>query len=253
MIKVEQQDNITVIRLYRPPANAINIEFCCQLEDAIKSEIDSESKAMVLTGQGSIFSAGVDLVQLLNEGAGYTGQFLLSLEQLIETLFFCPKPVVAAINGHAIAGGCVIANCADHRLMALDSGKIGVPEIRVGVPFPVVIMELMRSKVDAGSFEEIVLGGATYTAQAALTKGLIDEAVSAEILMQTALARAQLLSEISPELYSFSKRQVRQPVRAAIIARNKLHRDDINSIWQSSRTREAIRNYMEKTFKNPGD
>jgi len=249
MIKLEQQKNIAVIRLYRPPANVIDIEFCCALENAIKTEIDSDSKAIILTGHGSIFSAGVDLLKLLNGGADYIRQFLIHLERLIETLFFCPKPVVAAINGHAIAGGCVIASCADHRLMAQGKGRIGVPELRVGVPFPVIIMELMRAKVDTESFEEIVLGGSTYTADMAIQKGLVDEMVSADVLMDEAVACAQSLSDIRPEIFSFTKLQVRQPVREAADARNKLHRDEINAIWESEQTQQTIRDYMEKTFK----
>ena len=71
MIKLEQKNKIAVIQLYRPPANAIDIELCSALEKAIKTEIESDSKAIVLTGQGSIFSAGVDLVQLLNGGTDY--------------------------------------------------------------------------------------------------------------------------------------------------------------------------------------
>ena len=249
MIKVEQQNKIAVIQLYRPPANAIDIELCCSLEKVIKAEIESESKAIVLTGQGAIFSAGVDLVQLLNGGTDYIRQFLINLEQLLETLFFCPKPVVSAINGHAIAGGCVIACCGDHRLMSKGKGRIGVPELRVGVPFPVIIMELMRAKVDSAAFEEIVLGGTTFKAEMALQKGLIDELVDEEELMEKAMLCAQSLADIRPEIFSFSKLQTRQPVREATESGNLVHRDEINSIWESEQTQLAIRNYMEKTFK----
>ena len=214
-----------------------------------KTEYDSDSKAIILTGHGAIFSAGVDLVQLLNGGSKYIREFLVSLEQLLETLFFCPKPVISAINGHAIAGGCVIACCADYRLMSQGKGRIGVPELRVGVPFPVIIMELMRAKVGRGAFEEIVLGGATFKADMAKQKGLIDEVVDEEDLMEQAMRQAQSLADIRPEVFSFSKQQARQPVREATDARNKLQRDAINSIWESDQTQEAIRDYMAKTFK----
>ena len=249
MIKREHQNKTAVIRLYRPPANVIDIELCSALEKVIRAETDSDSKAIILTGHGSIFSAGVDLLKLLNSEAGYIRQFLTSLEQLIETLYFCPKPVVAAINGHAIAGGCVIASCADHRLMAQGKGRIGVPELRVGVPFPVIIMELMRARVDSASFQEIVLGGDTYTTGMAIQKGLIDEIVSPEDLMDKAQACALSLAGIRPEIYSFTKLQVRQPVRDMADAQNKVYGDEIYSIWESEQTRQAIRQYMEKTFK----
>ena len=249
MIIVEQQNKIAVISLYRPPANAMNVEFCTRLENAIKTEIESDSKGIILTGYGSIFSAGVDLVDLLEGGRDYIVKFLVKLEQLVETLVFCPKPVVSAINGHAIAGGCVIASCCDYRLMAQGKARIGVPELRVGVPFPVIIMELMRAKVNNSAFDDVVLGGRTYTADSALQKGLIDEIVSTEELMEKAMVCAQSLADIRPQIFSFSKAQARQPIREATDARNKLFRDEINAIWESEETMQAIRDYMEKTFK----
>lgn len=249
MIKLEHHKDIAVLQLYRPPANAIDIELCSALENAVRAEVESESKAIILTGQGAIFSAGMDLVKLLNGGSDYICEFLNKLEQLMETLIFCPKPMVAAINGHAIAGGCVIATCADQRLMVHTSARIGMPELKVGVPFPVIIMELMRSRINSATFEEIVLGGANYTADKAQKKGLVDEIVSADELMDRAMARARSLAEIRPEIYSLTKMQVRQPVREATAKLNAVQRDQIVSIWGSQQTQRAIREYMEKTFK----
>ena len=142
-------------------------------------------------------------MKLLNGGKDYIREFLIRLEQLIETLYFCPKPMVAAINGHAIAGGCVIACCADHRLMVQITGRIGVPELRVGVPVSGYIMELLRARLSPASFEEAVLGGANYTADTALTKGLVDEVVSAEELMDRAMGYAQSLAAIAPKYFHF--------------------------------------------------
>ena len=104
--------------------------------------------------------------------------------------------------------------------MAQGNGRIGVPELRVGVPFPVIIMELMRAKVDLAAFEEIVLGGATFKAEMAMQKGLIDEFVDEEELMEKAMLCAQSLADIRPEIFSFSKLQARQPVREATEAGN---------------------------------
>ena len=249
MIELEQQNSIAIIKMNHPPANAIDATFLANLNNVVAEQIESDSKAIILTGEGRIFSAGVDLVQLLKGGTEYIRDFLANLEKMLETLFFCPKPVIAAINGHAIAGGCVIACCADIRLMADGKGRVGVPELRVGVPFPVIIMELMRAKVNNAYFEEIMLGGATYTPQDANRRGLVDEIVAAEDLMQRALVLAESLASIRPEIYSFSKLQIRQSSREAIDGKNKLVGDEIRTIWESKQTLEAITRYVEKTLK----
>ena len=249
MIDLNYYDEIAIIKMNRLPVNAIDTDFLDQLSETLKIGIQSKSKAIVLTGHGSIFSAGVDLVQLLKGGTDYIRTFLANLEQMLETLFFCPKPVVAAINGHAIAGGCVIASCADKRLMAEGKARIGVPELRVGVPFPVIIMELMRAKVNSAYFEEIMLAGATYRPEDALQRGLIDEIVNSENLMDRAIATAKSLASIRSELYSFTKQQTRQFVREAIDQNSKLYGNQIKAIWESEQTQQAIKSYVQQTLK----
>ena len=101
----------------------------------------------MLTAQGGTFSAGVDLVRVLDEGPAYIKRFVASLNAFCESVFSLPRPLVAAINGHAIAGGCVMACLADRRIMARDAGRIGVPELRVGLPFPPGPAEVMRFSV----------------------------------------------------------------------------------------------------------
>ena len=123
----------------------------------------------MLTGQGKMFSAGVDLIKLRQGGADYIRKFLPSLHKLYEAVFFHPKPVVAAVNGHAIAGGCVLAACADRRIMARGLGRIGVTELLVGVPFPALAFEIVRPAVPPRYLAEVTYSGATYEADAALS------------------------------------------------------------------------------------
>ena len=126
----------------------------------------------MLTGQGKIFSAGVDLIRLSEGGADYVRKFLPALHQLYDAVFYHPKPVVAAINGHAIAGGCVLACCADRRIMANDGGRIGVTELLVGVPFPALAFEIMRFAVPPHYLPEFMLSGATYRGRGGLAARL---------------------------------------------------------------------------------
>src|SRR5216683_6145023 len=151
----------------------MSLDFCEALTARFAAV--SSARAVVLTGTGAIFSAGVDLVRLLEGGAPYIREFLPALSTMLATVFAHPKPVVAAINGHAIAGGCVLACAADRRLMAREGGRIGVTELLVGVPFPPAAMEIMRCATAPQYFEEAIFSGATYAPPDAVTRGLVHE------------------------------------------------------------------------------
>jgi enoyl-CoA hydratase len=136
MIDLKTEDGIAVVTLAHGKASALDIELCEALTRCFEELRAPEIRAVVLTGQGRIFSAGVDLVRLSSGGTDYVRKFLPVMNRAFDAVFFLPKPLVAALNGHAIAGGCVLACCADRRLMARGGGRIGVTELLVGVPFP---------------------------------------------------------------------------------------------------------------------
>ncbi len=157
MIDVKTNAGIAVMTLMHGKANALDIEFCEALTARFMELRKSDAKAVVITGQGKIFSAGVDLKRLSEGGADYIRKFLPALHKLYDAVFYHPKPVVAAINGHAIAGGCVLACCADRRIMARESGRIGVTELLVGVPFPALAFEIVRFAVPPRYLPEVTL------------------------------------------------------------------------------------------------
>src|SRR6185437_9031188 len=191
MIDMKLDAGVAVITLQHGKANALDIELCEALAAKFIELRASKSKAVVLTGQGRIFSAGVNLIKLSDGGAGYIRKFLPALHKLYDAVFYHPKPVVAAINGHAIAGGCVLAACADRRVMANDGGRIGVTELLVGLPFPALAFEIMRHVTPPYFFTETILSGATFPADVAAHRGLVTVAVDPAALMERAMAAAQ--------------------------------------------------------------
>ncbi|HEY5674196.1 MAG TPA: enoyl-CoA hydratase/isomerase family protein, partial [Malonomonas sp.] len=229
---------------------AMDLNFCVELSKKVR-ELEASSRAIVLTGQGKIFSAGVDLPQLLDGSVDYVRQFLPALDEVFETLFFCSKPLVAAVNGHAIAGGCLLTCCADRRLMAAGKAQIGVPELRVGVPFPTVALEIMRARTKPDFIAEVILDAATYAPAEALQRGLIDAIVEPEQLLTEAIAAAESLAAIRPNIFAFSKQQLRQPVRVAIAARSKAQAAELYAIWESADTHAAVSEFVARTFKKP--
>jgi enoyl-CoA hydratase len=204
---------------------------------------------VILTGTGKIFSAGVDLLQVNAGGTAYVQTFLPSLHRLFDTVFDFPKPVVAAVNGHAIAGGCVLACCADRRIAARDSGRIGVTEVLVGVPFPAMAFEVMRFATQPHYFPDVILSGATYPSEDALTRGLIDEVVESAALMDRAFAVAQALAALPPATFALTKEQIRQPVTDRMVRHGKRVDDRVDEIWYDADTLKHIGAYVAGTFK----
>src|SRR5215475_4432706 len=165
---VERANGVTTVRIDHPPVNAFDFRL---VDDAVAT-VRSIDGPIVLTGTGSCFSAGVDLRAILDGGPEYTGRFLDVLPSAFLAVFDHPAPVVAAINGHAIAGGCVLAMAADIRLMS--SGLIGLSEVSVGVPFPVAALEICRYAMGA-SVTRAVLAADNFDVQLAAQRGWIDE------------------------------------------------------------------------------
>ena len=248
MIDVRLEDGVAVLTMKHGKANALDLEFCAALAARFDELSTSEAKAVVLTGQGSMFSAGVDLKRLSAGGAAYVREFLPALHALYEAVFFHPKPVVAAINGHAIAGGAILACCADRRIMGSESGRIGVTELLVGVPFPVLAFEILRFAVPPLYLPEFVYTGATYMADDALECGWIDEIAEPSELIEDAIAVALELAEISPPAFAQTKAQLRQTVIERV-GNGAETEADVTEIWTAPDTLARIKDYVERTLK----
>jgi enoyl-CoA hydratase len=201
MLDLEERGEITIVRLAHGKVNALDVELLRAIEKTFSS-LDSR-KAVVLTGAGRSLSAGVDLKRVAEGGPDYVRVFRPALSAAVKSVFYHPGPVVAAINGHAIAGGCVLAAACDIRLRS--GGTIGLSELRVGVPFPGVPLEVM-----------------------------LDEAV----------AEAERLARIPPEVYAFTKRQLQGPARERIDALTPADDDSSTQMWASPVVQEAIAGFM---------
>jgi enoyl-CoA hydratase len=247
MIQVEDRDGVTILGMADGKANAMSLEFCQQLTESFLKLDHSGTSAIVITGSGRIFSAGVDLLRLLDGGAPYIRKFLPALTAMLTTVFSYPKPVVAAVNGHAVAGGCVLACAADRRLMARELGRIGVTELLVGVPFPAAAMEIMRCAVSPRYFEDVIFGGATYAPEEAIERGLISEIIAPEALISRAIACARALADLSPTAFALTKRQARTLEFERI--RRDADCDEIERIWTAPETLARIREYVARTLR----
>ncbi len=205
MIERSDQGEVAILCMADGKANAMSLDFCEAMTERFEEVRTSPARAVIVIGSGRIFSAGVDLVRLLEGGRPYIRKFLPALSAMLATVFSHPKPVVAAINGHAIAGGCVLACAADKRLMAREAGRIGVTELLVGVPFPAIAMEIMRCATAPQHFEDAIFSGATHLPPAAQGRGLVHEITEPEGLLDHAIAAATTLAALPPAAFALTK------------------------------------------------
>ncbi|MFQ5677873.1 MAG: enoyl-CoA hydratase/isomerase family protein [Gemmatimonadota bacterium] len=249
MIRRENRDAADLVWLEHGKANAIDVEMASELvRELEEARAEDGVRALVLTAAGPIFSAGVDLFRLLEGGSRYVQEFLPVLRSLLVHLYTFPKPVIAALNGHAIAGGCVVACACDLRLMSEGSGRIGVPELRVGVPFPPLALEIVRGAVPRRFLRELVYRGETYSGPEALRRGLIDELVDADRLVERALEAARELASVPPAAFALTKRQMHGPVLERAAGGAGETAADGESVWMDPATHRAIRAYVEATL-----
>jgi enoyl-CoA hydratase len=237
MIDRSTADGVTVLTLARPPVNALDRE----LLEALTTALRNTDGPVVLTGSGSCFSAGVDLRAILEGGDSYTRDFLDALVAAFLAVFDHPAPLVAAVNGHAIAGGCVIAMAADVRLMA--AGTIGISEIAVGVPFPSAALEICRYAMGS-SVTRAALSGDSVAADVALQCGWVDAVVAPGELLEQSLTWARDLGAHSPTAYAFTKSQLHAPVHAAIEA-GAAHEPAVRVGWTAPEARNRIAAFLE--------
>ena len=256
MIHREPHGPITVLRMDHGKANAMDVELLDGLSEALAEADASEAEALVLTGTGRIFSAGVDLFRVLDAGAEYLGRFLPALSRALKDLFAFPRPVVAALNGHAIAGGCILACACDSRLMARPpedgggaGGRIGVPELRVGVPFPSAALEILRFAIPRQHLQEVAYVGRTFSPEDALSRGLVDELVDPDALADRALEVARSLAAIPAGTFQLSKRQLRRPTLDRLPALERELDPEVYDLWARPEIHDHIREYLDRTLK----
>lgn len=242
MIDIKTAGTVQVLTMSSGPVNAQDVELLDELTLAVRDLGRSGAGALVVTGAGRAFSAGVDLNRVVEGGAGYTDRLVPALSAAFEAMFSYPGPTVAAVNGAAIAGGCVLACACDRRLIGPEA-QIGAAEVRVGVPFPVAALEVMRYACGDHA-EEVLLGGRSYRGPEAVARGLAHRVV-ADDLLGAAVAEASDLGGIPADAYRQTKAQLRAPTLARI-RDGGAGDDEVRRMWGADETLAHIAAYVER-------
>lgn len=212
-MELTTQDGVALLTMRAPKANAIDEGWLSRM-DQLLAQLESRPPAsLLLTGEGRAFSAGLNLPQVTQLDRAGLQRFILHFSRTMLRIFSLPWPVVAAVNGHAIAGGCVLAMQADVRLMAEGEGRIGLNEIQLGLGLPAVILETLRAQVPVASLLPVAVEGELLDPQRARSLGLIHEVVVSEQLLPRASERALQLGNLPGAAFRQIKRSLRQPTR----------------------------------------
>jgi enoyl-CoA hydratase len=194
----------------------------------------------MLAGEGKLFCPGLDLQVLVELDRRTMALFLERFTAFVLGLYSFPKPLLAALHGHAIAGGCVLALTADWRVLA-ENALIGLAEIRVGVPLPFGVALVLRESVPRERLEEIALLGRNYRGKEALDAGLVHEVRPAAGFDAACLERLTEFAEKDGRAFAITKRYLRTAAIDRIRAGESRHYDDFLDCWFSPETRARIR------------
>ena len=195
-----------LLRLSRPPVNALWVDLLDELVEAVEREVAAGTPAVVLTGAGSCFSAGIDTKAAAGADGGEQIAGVKAINRTVSTIFGVPVPVVAAVNGHALGGGLVIPLACDLVLASRAPCKLGLTEVAAGVPFPAVALAAVRARLAPPVFNNLCLTGRTFGPEEALALGVVDEVCDGDLLERAGEVAAELASHPA---YARVKEQVR--------------------------------------------
>ena len=249
-IRVERTGPVAVLRLDKARGNAIDEPLVTELLHETRAVADDAAVRGVLLASAhpKLFSPGLDLVTLVEYDRHAMERFMLLFAEMVWALYALPKPMVAAVNGHAVAGGCILALTADHRVLRAGA-QIGLNEVKVGVPLPWTVIELLRAAVPAPFFAPVALLGRNFADADAVAAGLAHEIAPAEGFEAACLARLDEYVEKDAAALAVTKAFARGEVVAAM----RRHERDKLSLWLdgwfSEPTRARIRGIVDSLAK----
>ena len=235
----DREGGVRVLTLDRPPANAENETLLADLGAAVeRAAADDAVRAVVLTGAGRFFSGGFDLAAPRRDDAsGMLFRDLFRDTHLLLLTF--PKPTVAMVNGHAIAGGLVLALACDYRLGLDGDYRVGLNEVAIGASYPRVAFEIVRLRLPHARASELLLGAALYPASQAVRLGLVDELLPAATFEATVLRRAARLGAFPREAYAHTKAALVAETAARVTAETPEEAARGGAVWTTPESRTA--------------
>jgi len=235
----DRKDGVRLLVLDAPPANALGEELLGDLETALDDAAQrTDVRAVVLTGAGRFFSGGFDLAAPRRDAERARAMRNLYRDVHVKLLSF-PKPTLAMMNGHAVAGGLVLVLACDCRLGRKGNYQIGLNEVAIGASFPKIALEIVRLRLNHARASEVMLGAVLYPASESLRLGVVDELLAGDHLESTVLRRAARLGAFPREAYANTKAALIEDALARCRAETEEEAERTAAVWTTDESRAA--------------
>ena len=250
LIQYRVQSGVAVLLLDDPPANTYSYEMNRQLDDAIlRARMDSGVYVIVLSGAGEkFFCAGANIQMLTEVDPTFKYYFCLHANEMLLRLENTPKLVIAALNGHCVGGGLEVAMAADLRIARRDGGKIGLPEVNLGVLPGTGGTQRLARTVGKSKAIELMVTGKTFSFEDAKQLGLVNEIFDSEKFMDHVLEYARQFCPPNKAAKAVGriKRSVQTGWEIPMEAGLALERENQQLLFESDDAREGLAAYLEK-------
>ena len=242
-IRIEKGGALVTVRFDKARGNSIDEPFTQELLQAAKelAADDAVKGVLLASAHPRLFSPGLDLVTLLEYDRPSMERFMGLFAETVWALYGLPKPVVAAVGGHAVAGGCILALTADFRILKRGGVEIGLNEVKVGVPLPWSVALLLRASVPPTSLAQVALLGRNFGDDEALAIGLADQLADADGFEDFCLARLAEFADKDLPAVAATKLYLREAVLREMRAREHGEMGVWLDRWFSESTRARIR------------
>ncbi len=245
-IQIEKSGDVAVLTLNNGITNAISPDLVDNFSRVL-DEIRKEVKGLVLCGGKKFFSIGFDLPCLLKLNRSGMSEFWVAFNRLVFDLYTLPFGTACAMEGHAVAGGNILALTCDLRLATTDeTKKIGLNEIKLGVPVPYLADLILRQLVGDRAASRMILGGEFLSMSQAESIGLIDAIHPSELLRQCALKRVQEMTDLPPRAFAEIKSNRVEEVKFRYEKNGKAKSDSFLNCWFSDSVQEMLRETSKK-------
>jgi enoyl-CoA hydratase/carnithine racemase len=242
-IRIERTGALVTARFDKARGNAIDEPFARELlEVAGQLAADPGVRGVLLaSAHPKLFCPGLDLVTLLEYDRATMARFMGLFSEMVWALYSLPKPVVAAVGGHAVAGGCILALTADYRVLKRGGVQIGLNEVKVGVPLPWSVAVLLRASIPPTALSPVALLGRNFADDEALAVGLVDQLADADAFEDFCQARLEEFAEKDAAAVEITKGYLRDGPLREMRARESTEASAWLERWFSDSTRERIR------------
>ncbi|NIM98733.1 MAG: crotonase [candidate division Zixibacteria bacterium] len=250
-IIVETKDKVGIVKMNRPDAmNALNTETLQELDRAITHLGESdEAKVIVITGEGKAFVAGADIAEMKDMSADQAREFSLKGQKVFNLIAKTEKPVIAAVNGFALGGGCELALACDVRI-ASERAKLGQPEVNLGVIPGFAGTQRLSRLVGVAKAKELIFTGDMIDAQTAQSIGLVNQVVPADQLMNYCLDMAKKIASKGPLAVKLAKRVINEGIEARLEEASAYEARDFGECFRSGEAKEGMSAFLEKRKPN---